>query len=170
MKNERQRFITAMTLLFIALPTVVSANVVWPSLYIVTGIMSWYIILAGLITEVLFIRFIVKPTWVKSIIMAVGMNIASAVIGIFLIPFTGLVAALVYGLMPFAGGTFDLVLWGMSYVLAVLSNVLIEGLFLKLVFKLRFKKNFLWLLIANALSVILAILVLGFTMRGIMGV
>ncbi len=170
MKNEKLRFITAMTLLFFALPTVASANIVWPSLYIVTGIMSWYIILAGLIIEVLFIRFIVKPTWVKSIVMAVGMNIASAVLGLFFIPFTGFVATLLYGFLPFAGGTFDLVLWGISYILAVFCNVGIEGLFLKLVFKIPFKKNFVWLLIANALSVILAISVLGFTMHGVMGI
>ena len=169
MKNEKLRFITAMTLLFVALPTVAGANVVWPSLYIVTGMMSWYIIIAGLIIEVLFIRFILKPTWVKSIVMAVGMNIASAVLGLFFIPFTGFIATILYGLLPFAGGTFDLVLWGISYILAVLCNVGIEGLFLRLVFKLSFKKNFLWLVVANALSVIFAILVLGFTMRGIMG-
>ena len=170
MKNEKLRFIAAMTLLFIALPTAASANIVWPSLYIVAGMMKWYIILAGLVIEVLFVKFVLKPTWVKSIVMAVGMNVASAVLGMFFIPFTGLVAALLYGLMPFAGGTFDWIVWGMSYILAVLSNVVIEGLFLKLVFKLEFKKNFRWILVANALSVILAILVLGFTMRGVMGI
>ena len=169
MKNEKLRFIAAMTLLFIALPTAASANIVWPSLYIVSGMTKWYIILAGLVIEVLFVKFVLKPTWVKSIVMAVGMNVASAVLGMFFIPFTGLVAALLYGLMPFAGGTFDWIVWGMSYILAVLSNVVIEGLFLKLVFKLEFKKNFRWILVANALSVILAILVLGFTMRGVMG-
>ena len=132
--------------------------------------MKWYIILAGLVIELLFVKFVLKPTWVKSIVMAVGMNVASAVLGMFFIPFTGLVAALLYGLMPFAGGTFDWIVWGMSYILAVLSNVVIEGLFLKLVFKLEFKKNFRWILVANALSVILAILVLGFTMRGVMGI
>lgn len=170
MKNEKLRFIAAMTLLFIALPTAASANIVWPSLYIVSGMMKWYIILAGLVIELLFVKFVLKPTWVKSIVMAVGMNVASAVLGMFFIPFTGLVAALLYGLMPFAGGTFDWIVWGMSYILAVLSNVVIEGLFLKLVFKLEFKKNFRWILVANALSVILAILVLGFTMRGVMGI
>ena len=140
-------------------PVTVSANIVWPSLYILEGLMSWYIILAGLVIEILFIKTIVKAKWGKTILMAVSMNIVSALVGLFIIPFSGLLAE--FAMAPFDNTTFATSHWIVSYILAVLSNVVIEGLFLKWVFKLSFKKNFKWLLIANALSVVLAIFVLG---------
>ena len=165
-KNEKLRYSVALMTLLIAMPLTASANIVWPSLFIVTGMMSWYIILAGLVIEILFIKKIINPGWVKSIVMSLGMNVASAIIGLLIIPVSGFIAAIVFGMI---WNTFDLALWAISYILAVFSNVCIEGLFIKLVFKLPFKKNFLWLLIANSLSVVLAIVVLGFTMPGVMG-
>ena len=74
MRSEKMRFTVTMAILLMMLPLAVSANVVWPSLFIVTGMMSWYIIAAGLVIEMLFIKRIIKPSWLKSIVMAVGMN------------------------------------------------------------------------------------------------
>ncbi|MBR2916701.1 MAG: hypothetical protein IKC07_03785 [Clostridia bacterium] len=173
MDAERKRFIVLLALLITVLPTVAFANIVWPTLYIVTGIMSWYIILAGLVIEFVFIKTKLKESYVKSAAMAFLMNLTSAVIGLFLIPLSGFITAIAVG--PFdvlfnkipVQNFYGIFLWAISYIVTILCNVLIEGLTLKFVFKKSFKKNFWWLTIANSLSVLLAILILGFMMNGV---
>ena len=46
-----------LSLLFLSMPLVASANVVWPSLYIVSQVYCWYIIVLGLIVEFFAVRF-----------------------------------------------------------------------------------------------------------------
>lgn len=166
MKSEKLKYAVFMSFALTLMPVFVNANVVWPSLFIVEGIMSWYIILFGLIIEFLFIKFWAKEGTLRAAIMTIGMNTASALIGLILIPVSGFVAAIVLGIIS-SINTFDYLIWTASYILAVLSNVLIEGLFLKLVFRKSFKTNFKWLLVSNLLSVIIAIAVLGFTMKNL---
>ncbi len=172
MNRERKRVACLLALLLTVIPTVAFANVVWPTLYIMTGIMSWYIILAGLIIEFLFIKIKLKESYIKSGVMAVLMNLASTIIGFILIPASGFIVTIAVG--PFdvfldkipIQNFFGIFLWTLSYIVTILSNVLVEGLTLKLIFKKSFKINFWWLTIANALSVLLAILILGFMMNG----
>lgn len=152
MKKWIFSLLTAVTVLF--LPIMASANMVWPSLYIEETLLSPYIIGAGLVIEFLFIKFFLKFSLKKSVLADLGMNICSTLIGIAAIPISGIVAEII--LIPLRNGTFDISHWIASYIFAVLCNVLIEGLFLKIAFKLNFKKNFLWLTAANALSVVLA--------------
>lgn len=149
----------ALTALLIMLPVAVSANVIWPSLYIVEKLVVWYVILTGLVIEFLFIKLVLKESVLKTALMAVGMNAASAVIGLFAIPVSGLLVEILF--IPFKTGTFHISHWIASYVMAVLCNVLFEGGFLKLVFKKSFRKNAKWLFAANALSVICAIVIMG---------
>ena len=173
MNNERKRVAVLISFLLTIIPTVAFANVVWPTLYIVTGIMSWYIILTGLIIEFLFIKYKFRAKFLRAALMAISMNLASAIIGLILIPASGFITAIAVGLsdallikIPIENIN-GIVLWTLSYIVTILCNVLIEGLALKLVFKKRFRRNFGWLFIANALSVLLAILILGTTMKGV---
>ena len=93
------------------------------------------------------------------------MNLVSTVLGVVAIPLSGIIGELL--MFPFGTGTFHPTHWLMSYVLAILSNVLIEGLTIKFIFKQEFKKIFWWLLIANAISVIICILFHGIAMQNI---
>ncbi len=160
---EKRRSFIALAVCLAVMPTVVYANIVWPSLYIVQGLLSWYIILAGLIIEFGFIKFFAKQDWLKSALISLVMNVISAAVGFLLIPISGLVTELL--LAPFDGGTFQLSHWIVSYVFAVLCNVLIEGLSIKWIFKIR--KSFWWLFSANAISVVLCILIHGVTLKGL---
>lgn len=160
MRNEKLRLTSALTILLALFPCVAQANMVWPSLYIFSGMLSWYIIVAGLIVETLFVKFILKLSWVKSTVMSVGMNLASAVLGFVAIPLSGILVEII--LLPLGGGTFNPLHWIGAYAMAILCNVLIEGNFLKFVFKLNFKENFKWLFIANSISIILTVFVLLF--------
>ena len=164
MKSEKIKYSVLMSFALTLMPVFVYANIVWPSLIIVEGIMSWYIILFGIIIEFLFIKFWAKEGTLRAMVMTFGMNTVSALIGLILIPVSGFIAAIVLGIISTIN-TFDYLIWMVSYILAVLSNVLIEGYFLKLIFKKPFKTSFKWLLVSNSLSVIVAIAVLGFTMK-----
>ncbi len=161
---EKVKTFTSLIICFILFPITSSANLVWPSLYIVKGLSSWYIILSGLVTEFIFIKIFAGQTWLRSVIASFVMNAISTVTGFILIPVSGIAGEFI--LLPFSGGTFALSHWILSYILAVLSNVLIEGLSLRYIFKLE--KVFWWLLLANAISVIICILAHGFTLDNIL--
>lgn len=171
MKGEKGRFAFVMMLTLMLVPTTASANIVWPTIYIAEGLRTWYVILAGLIIEFLAIKYFIKSTWLKSGLMAVIMNAVSTLVGVLLIPFVGFFGAigleLLDSIIP-VFGTFDTAQWIWGYILAVLSNVLVEGLTLKFIFKLKFRKIFLWLTLANAISVIICILLQGLTLPDIM--
>ena len=152
-------------ILFLLIPVGVSANMVWPSLYIAEGMRSWYVILIGLFIEIIFVKFFLKESYLKSVLIAFVMNLASTALGVVAIPLSGFVGELI--MIPFGTGTFHLTHWLMGYVFAILSNVLIEGFTIKFVFKYQFKKMFWWLCLANAISVIICILFHGMEMQNI---
>ena len=162
--TEKKKSFFVLLICFILMPITASANVVWPSLYIAEGLRSWYIILSGLIIEFAFIKFFAKQTWLEAALISFVMNTISTVVGIILIPASGLLGEIM--LIPFGKGTFALSHWVLSYILAVLGNVLIEGLSVRYIFKI--KKAFWWLLFANAISVVICILAHGFTLDNLM--
>lgn len=139
-------------LLLIILPFSAKANMIWPSVYIINQYYSWYVILFGLVVEFIAIKLFLKVEWRKSALIAISMNLISALTGIFLIPISGIIVEFLT--LPFGSGTFQLSHWILDYIAAVLCNVIIEGLVLKFIFKYTFKKNFWWLFGANSISVL----------------
>ena len=89
----------------------------------------------------------------------VSANAVSAVAGIILIPLAGVAWELFPGSAinwAFSWGTFNPITWGATFVLGCLVNGLLEGAVYKKWFypQFRFKSRaFLWLLVANSLSV-----------------
>lgn len=165
MKNEKMRYGLICMLLLLLMPVSASANIVWPSLYIAAGLRSWYVVLMGLVIEIVFVKCFLKETYTKSVLIAFIMNLVSTVIGAVAIPVSGFLGELI--MIPFGKGTFHLTHWIMSYILAILSNVLVEGIAIKIIFKKEFKKIFLWLCIANAISIVICILFHGVTMQNV---
>lgn len=155
--TKKLKQITATALLtLIVLPITANANIIWPAVYVSNRLYSWYIILAGLVIEILFIRFAVKQPWKKSALISVVMNAISAIIGIFALPFVGL--AVEFALSPVSDNTFSPLHWTIAYIVGLAFNVLIEGSANKLIFHLPFKKNVIWLTVANAISVIICVI------------
>ncbi len=165
MKNEKVKYSLICLVSFLLMPVCVSANMVWPSLYIAAGMRSWYVILIGLVIEIVFVKCFLKESYFKSALIAFIMNLTSTILGVIIIPLSGFIGELL--MIPFGTGTFHPTHWLMSYVFAVLSNVLIEGLTIKIIFKQKFKKLFWWLCAANAFSVTICILFHGSTMQNI---
>ncbi len=165
MEREKMKYCLVCLLSFLLMPVSASANMVWPSLYIAAGMRSWYVILVGFVIEAIFVKCFIKETYLKSILISFVMNLVSTVVGVVLIPLSGFVGELL--MIPFGTGTFHPTHWLVSYVFAILSNVLIEGLTIKFIFKYEFKNMFLWLFVANAISVIICILFHGIVMQNI---
>ena len=141
----------------------VFADVVWPSLYIVGGMLSLYVIIAGLLIEWLFVKFFTDTTWKKSALVTFLMNLITCLLGIILIPISGLGVEILFDFVfrvyeKFGIGTFHWSHWLASYFAIILINTLIEGLVIKLMLKQKFKSVFWWLFGANTLSVLICVL------------
>lgn len=165
MNREKIKITFISLVIFLLIPLCASANIVWPSLYIAEGMRSWYVILIGLVIEIVFVKFFLKQTYLKSLLIASVMNLVSTILGIVAIPFSGFVGEIL--MIPFGTGTFHPTHWFVSYIFAILSNVCIEGLAVKSVFKHKFRNMFWWLCLANALSVVICVLFHGITMQNI---
>ncbi len=136
------------------------ADVVWPSLYIVAGMESFAVIAAGLAVEIPFVKFFVKVSWARALLLAIVMNLTTAVTGIVFIPVSGIVVEIL--LIPTGTATFHLIHWVISYAAVAAVNALAEGATLRLIQKQRIRSTFSWLLAANAFSVLFCVLLNGF--------
>ena len=146
-----------LTVLLLATPFAVSANMIWPSLYILQDYYSWYIILTGLTFETIAAHIFLKTGWLRSLGIMAATNAIYAFNGLLLIPARGI--AVEFLMLPFGGGTFQISHWILDYLCVVLANTCIEGLSLKWIFKYSFKSSFLWMAGANSISVILCAMV-----------
>lgn len=156
--NIRKIILSILLVISVTLP--VNADLVWPSLYIAKGMLSIKVILLGFIVELFFVKFFTKTDWKKSFIATFLMNLITTVSGMILIPLSGLGSEIVFDFVfhaydKFGIGTFHWSHWLAAYLLVILINTLIEGLFIKFMLKIKLLKTFWWLLIANAISVFL---------------
>ena len=148
---------TAFLLTILLLPMTAKANLIWPSIYIVSQYYTWYVILIGLIVELFAAKFFLKASWKKSALIVVSINLISAIVGVILIPISGIIGELL--MYPFGTETFHISHWILAYIFAVISNTCVEDLVLRILFKYSFKRNFWWLLGANTISVLVSALV-----------
>jgi hypothetical protein len=131
--------------------TPILADLVWPALFLEERLLSIWIILAGLLIEYFFVWRITTLGALKAIWANLAMNAASTLLGIVLIPGVGFLVALFPGELL---GTFNPITWGLTLIVAVLLNTLIEALILWKGFKQKIGKKEFWLLgLANTLSV-----------------
>lgn len=136
------------------------ADMIWPALFLQNRLLSMWIILAGLFIEYFFVWRVTSLGAWRSILADVGMNIASTVLGIVLIPLAGIAWEFFPGLIIyrlFNVGTFNPGTWAVTFLMAVLINAALEMSVLRIWFQQHFGKDlFGWLCLANALSVGLA--------------
>lgn len=156
MKRKIGHFALISAVLTLIMTLCASANIIWPAVYVAARLYSLYIIIAGLVIEFLFIKFAAKQTFAKSALISLVMNAISAIIGCFALPIIGFVVEIVLSVISTA--TFHPTHWAVAYILGLAFNVLIEGAAIKLLFKMPFKKNRIWLIVANAISVIICVI------------
>jgi hypothetical protein len=140
----------------VALPA--TADMVWPALYLETRILTWWTIGLGLIIEFFFVRWLFALSIRKAVIATVIANAVSAVAGVPLIPLAGIAWDFFPGIIlyqaPLHWGTFNPVAWAATFVMACLITTVIEALVYRHGFKFVVRRReFIWLLVANSLSV-----------------
>lgn len=136
------------------------ADVIWPALFLQNRLLSTWIILAGLVIEYFVVWRVTSLGAWRSILADVGINIASTILGMVLIPLAGLAWAFFPGIFlaqVFYLGAFHPGTWAVTFCMAVLINAALEMSVLRIWFQQQFGKYlFGWLCLANALSVGLA--------------
>ena len=70
-----------LTGVLLAAPVAASANMIWPSLYIVEQYYVWYVIVAGLLIETIAAQIFLNTGWLKSFGMMLAVNAISALLG-----------------------------------------------------------------------------------------
>ena len=144
-----------------------NADVIWPSLYIAKGMLSFQVILVGLIVEILFVKYFARINFKKALVVSIVMNLITTILGIILIPLSGLGIEFIFDFVfhfydKFNIETFHWSHWLMSYLVIILINTIIECFYIKLALKLKIKETFCWMLTANGISVFLCFLFLLF--------
>ena len=146
-----------------------NADIVWPSIYITKGMLSLKVIIWGLIVELFFVKYFTNTDWKKASIVTILMNLITTILGIILIPLSGLSSEFIFDFVfhaydKFGIGTFHWSHWLVSYILVILINTFIEGMFINLILNFRLKQTFWWLLAANGISVLLCFLLYGISL------
>ncbi len=160
--SHLKKFLLTFSLMLIcSIP--VFADIVWPSLYITSGMLSIKVILAGFLAELLFVKFFTELNWLKAFLTNFLMNFVSCILGVILIPISGILIELI---TPF-GATFHWSHWLLSYLFVVLINTSIEGLIIKLTLQKSFKSTFWWICFANIISIMMCMLFNGASMDSI---
>ena len=135
----------------------VLSNVVWPALFLEQRLLAWWIIGIGLVVELFFVRLLTSLSWQRSLGADVAMNVASALLGVILIPLVGIAWELFPARLFEAHarlGTFNPVTWRATFAIAVLINAVLETAVLRFVFKQQnWKTLFVGLCAANTLTV-----------------
>ncbi|MDI4647888.1 hypothetical protein [Cohnella hashimotonis] len=155
-----KRIIFLSVVLFLLVPSVAFANFVWPAMYMTSYVYSWKIILASILLEMIAIRWMTKFPILKSMVVSVVINAVSAVIGAFLLPFSGIVWELIYGPIRewiFDYGTFHWSTWITTLFIAACMNVVLEGLAMRIIFKFRSSiVHILLLFLVNTITILFA--------------
>ena len=143
------------------------ADIVWPALVLVGHLMAWPIIAVGLLIEAAFVYYIYRASMRDTLVMTIGINLMSTAFGIVLIPLLGAIWELITGravYFLFHFGTFNLINWFATFILATISNTVIEIWGLKKIFKRPVTKRIFGLIFfANSISVALAIISIYFS-------
>lgn len=156
--NSVMRYIKLAVLLFcISILQTARADVVWPALYLAGGFGSILVVMAGLVVEIGFVKYFTEASWTKIVLTSLAMNICTLTLGCVAIALCGLgmefLSELIKFILGIKTGTFHYINWLVAYATAVTVNTLIEGGVIYQMMDKPLKETFIWLYIANTISV-----------------
>lgn len=161
-KNNLTLFALTFAFLF---PTSVYADIIWPELALVaTKSTTIILIIAGLLIEWPFIKWVTQLSWGKAIVPLIVCNVVSATVGAIFVALGGLIFQLTLHLMYYLLGldnigTFNPFGVGAATLFVAAVTALVEYAVLILWFKTKKSlKNYGILLVAQILSVTLAMM------------
>lgn len=146
----------------VALPAAAEANVVWPAALLTERLLAWWIIGASLVIEALFVWAAFRLPFWKTVWATLAANAVSAAVGLFLLPFLGiLLEASLQGsgiAIKIDWDAFSLAGWIATFAIAVAFNLAIELAVFRYGYGLRIGR---WaaglILLANVITVGLAL-------------
>lgn len=160
MKRKKIILLLGILSLFVASPA--HADIIWPAIFLISRMVSWWSIALGLIVEYLFVRKLTHFDIRKSILVDLSMNLVSCLLGIILIPLFGVAWEFFPGIVLykfFNIGTFNPGTWTATFFFAVFMNALLENFVINKGFKKKLGwRGFWWLSLANGASVGIALL------------
>ncbi len=133
-----------------------SANIIWPALFIGQSILSsWFLIIVSIIIEGLFFKIYIKDiSYQSAMILSFIGNTVSTIIGIIFIPIAMLGWHVVFDFI--LGATFNPVNIAASYMIMFAGSCLVEFFILKFWFKYTKKDLLTPILIGNFTTYVLA--------------
>ncbi|MGH6864840.1 MAG: hypothetical protein ACREDO_01350 [Methyloceanibacter sp.] len=147
-----------LALFLAALPSPALANVVFPALMLSGRLLAWWVVALSLLIEFLFVRAAFRLSPLNAALATLAANAVSAAIGLFLLPYIGMVTEPGIshtGLADLTGfETFGVASWLLAYLLGVGLNLAIELLVYRFGYRLKIDARAFWLiLLANAITV-----------------
>lgn len=127
-------------------------DMVWPAIFVSETFWHfWFLIIGTIVIETFVIKYFLKYSWKKSIIVSIVGNCASGIVGTFIMTFAMLFWHLVADTLIFRA-TFNVFNWIATFVIMCLGSVYIETYTIKILYKEKIKQLFLPMLVGNFLS------------------
>lgn len=124
----------AVGVLLAAAPRLAWADVVWPALLLETRVATWWAVLIGLLVEWPVVAWLLSASWKRSLVATIVANAASTLLGIVLLPLSGIALEIFPGFLlynVFNVGTFNPVTWTATVLGGAVINAGIELLVLR---------------------------------------
>lgn len=152
----------AVALLVVAVPASAAANVIWPAAILTERSLAWWIVPLSLVIEFFFVWAAFRLTVADAVWTTIGANAASAAVGLFAVPYLGvLFAAVLYTTSVGAAidwEDFGVADWAVTFFMAVAFNLAIELAVFRYGYRLDVDRRAAWLILAaNAITAGLAL-------------
>lgn len=148
----------SLVVLFIAyfsFGTTKSGDIIMPTIHFLDGMNVWYVLLLTVILEAGILKLALKDSYLKSATMSLCMNAVTSIISVATLLIEGF---LIEALFVFVDvGSFHISHWIANFIGVIIMNACIEGLVIKC-FGHKFNKTFLWLCLANLISIMICLL------------
>jgi hypothetical protein len=159
--------ILVLALLFGIVSEPAHANVIWPAAILSGRLLAWWIIAASLVIEFFFVQRAFRLRALDAMWATIGANAATAVAGLFILPYAGLFMELGLHKSGLGAGigwaTFSLTAWLATFILAVVINLAIELAVYKYGYRLKIDRRAFWLIAAaNVITAAIAFVSLEF--------
>lgn len=138
----------------------VLADVVWPALFLSIRMAAWWCVVVSILIEGLALWRLAQVPPARALLASVVMNIASALIGMLILPLLGIrleaLADTTYNAW-LDWGTFNPITYGTTWLSATLLTTIIECVTLWLAFRMPLRGRLVTVvLLANAVTVAIA--------------
>ena len=142
-------------------PLFTIANVIWPGIIAGFGLATSWAVPIGLVVEYPVVKHLTGKPWRAAIVVTVGVNLVSALLGLIFVPIAGIGIELARAVVAPESGSFNPATWALTFLSALILNTAIEGFALRRLFGARLDVPRVALFaLANCASIAAAILLI----------